>query len=1575
MSENSITSRTIHPFQSALLRRVPSLRMILGLAIALLGLGAPSAAADSRLSTVSVPSSSMSKTIDTAIMLPTSYASSPGRKYSVIYFLDGYNTGGRDGIRIFYDWYKYDLLRSCDKYDVIMVAVGCSNKWYFDSPVDPTVKWQTFLINELIPYVDSNYRSVGTRQGRAITGLSMGGFGSFYTAFRHTDTFIAAGSTSGGVDFRPFPTNWDIAAVLGAEATHQSVWDANVVVNNLSALPSAGMGICFDCATNDGFFSGVNAALDAQMTTNSIPHTYNTSTDGGGGHTTAYWGTTFPKHVDFFSKYLTALTRGSVVMRVNTVKTFAATDYPFANAGNPTNAIKVVTSLPSHGTLTLSGTPVTLGAVVSAASIGTLIYTPAANYIGSDSFNFQVSDNGTAFSSDAVMAISVVSNTAVMNGSFETPGTTQSGPWATFGSPWTGNPAANYYQQVQVVPPYSSDYTSTVDNGMWAAVLTPSSATAAIPLSQSLPKTVSAADTLSVTFALGRPQSAAAGGQCVAYFQVGSTKYTTTYDTSLLQTGSWQTYTMTQQISNSGNLSVGFYWISGDNSNVDSIGEVTVTPGVVDPNAPSLTNPVLTALEDAVTPLSTGSFGYADRNSAALAAVQITALPALGTLKNGGAIVGSGNLPLTVAVADLGNLTYQSALHGSGAPYTTIGIKVMNANNLWSLPATMTINVTHVNHAPTSASAAVSMAKSTVRTFTSADIPFADADTGDALGAIKVTSLPVQGVLKLNGTPITTVPSAAILAASIGTLTYTPVASYLGADSFNYQVRDAALFSADATMALSIIDGTIIPVINGNFETEYGSNTDKTINWVKFNTWDLDNTTTGSVSTTGAFTSAADPDGGSKFTRFTYNNAGAEQNLNTTVSAGDTLSVTFNLGVRLNPGGSWTINGSNVKGTAYFLVGSSTYSMPYDLTGQTAGAWYPLTFTTTITNSGNLSIGFKNLGVNNSYYTSLDGVSNVTRTSSGGTPTITTSGTLSALSTTYGTASSPASITVGGANMTAGILVTAPTGFEVSQASGSGYGSTTTVGSAGTIATTPVYVRLAATAPVGSYNSQNMVLTSNGATSVNVSSAASGSTVSKAALTLTANNQNKLYGTTQTTPVTGSSAFTASGLKNGETVGTVTLTYASGGLLATDALGSTSTITPSAAAAGTFSTANYTVGYVAGTLTVSATPPPAAATGGTLTTYTSGGLIYNVHTFTSSGTFTVTSGVSVNYLVVGGGGGGGSSTGGGGGAGQVATGTLSATPQSYPVTIGSGGNGGNPGAKGADSGFGGVTGRGGDGGTCQTTAHSTSLAVYSTWGSGGGGGYDSSIPGGLATPGQGYAGGKGGNDNNFFNGGGGGGAGGAGGDAVNASHGGNGGSGISSSITGSAVYYGGGGGGGIFRGTGNETQGLGGLGGGGNGNVFSGAAATAGSPNTGGGGGGGGNNSSSGNGGAGGSGVVIISYISGSAGPAPGSYAAWAATNGIIGAANLDSNHDGVQNGIAYFMGVTGFVTLPRPNASGMIAWPMSATFSGTYAVQTSPNLATWTTVSTQAPAGGFLSYTLPAGQGRLFVRLVVTPN
>ncbi len=199
------------------------------------------------------------------------------------------------------------------------------------------------------------------------------------------------------------------------------------------------------------------------------------------------------------------------------------------------------------------------------------------------------------------------------------------------------------------------------------------------------------------------------------------------------------------------------------------------------------------------------------------------------------------------------------------------------------------------------------------------------------------------------------------------------------------------------------------------------------------------------------------------------------------------------------------------------------------------------------------------------------------------TPVITVGGTLAAVPTTYGTASpAPASFTVSGADMTDGILVTPPAGFEVSQTAGGadGYADTQTVGAAGTIPDTTIHVRLKAGATVGSY-SGDIACTSPGATTAYLATAASD--VSPAALSITARDQSKAFGTALALG-TGQTAFTSTGLALGETIGSVTLT-ASGGLAAYDAVG-TYDLIPSAATGGTFNASNYSISYFNGVLSV-----------------------------------------------------------------------------------------------------------------------------------------------------------------------------------------------------------------------------------------------------------------------------------------------------------------------------------------------------------------------------------------------------
>ena len=161
----------------------------------------------------------------------------------------------------------------------------------------------------------------------------------------------------------------------------------------------------------------------------------------------------------------------------------------------------------------------------------------------------------------------------------------------------------------------------------------------------------------------------------------------------------------------------------------------------------------------------------------------------------------------------------------------------------------------------------------------------------------------------------------------------------------------------------------------------------------------------------------------------------------------------------------------------------------------------------------------------------LMGVSNVTLYAQWtviSTPTINVTGSLSAVSTTYGTASSATSFSVSGSALTADILVTPPSGFEVSQTSGgaSGYAATQTVSqSGGTVNSTTIYVRLAATTTAASY-SGNAVLSSSGATPQNVATVSS--TVSPYSLSVSGlSGVNKPYDGGLTASLTGSAVLSS----------------------------------------------------------------------------------------------------------------------------------------------------------------------------------------------------------------------------------------------------------------------------------------------------------------------------------------------------------------------------------------------------------------------------------------------------------------
>jgi S-formylglutathione hydrolase FrmB len=129
------------------------------------------------------------------ILLPGAY-SPAGPRYPVLYLLHG---AGDDQTK----WMANTDVEEATKDLGLIVVMPDGGRspdagWYTDWVSGP--KWETYHITQLVPYIDAHFNTVASRSGRAIAGLSMGGFGAMSYAARHPDLFVSAGSFSGAVD-------------------------------------------------------------------------------------------------------------------------------------------------------------------------------------------------------------------------------------------------------------------------------------------------------------------------------------------------------------------------------------------------------------------------------------------------------------------------------------------------------------------------------------------------------------------------------------------------------------------------------------------------------------------------------------------------------------------------------------------------------------------------------------------------------------------------------------------------------------------------------------------------------------------------------------------------------------------------------------------------------------------------------------------------------------------------------------------------------------------------------------------------------------------------------------------------------------------------------------------------------------------------------------------------------------------------------------------------------------------------------------------------------------------------------
>jgi diacylglycerol O-acyltransferase / trehalose O-mycolyltransferase len=174
------------------------------------------------------------------VLLPAGYAADAGRRYPVLYLLHGADSDYRS-------WTRYGDAQAITAHAAMIVVMpdGGANGWYTDwyqgaTPVQP--RWETYHVGELVPWIDATYRTIATRRGRGIAGLSMGGYGALSYAARHPDTFAAVASFSGALEVGS-------ADAWGERSANEARWRAHLPISLAARLASLAL---VELRTGDG---------------------------------------------------------------------------------------------------------------------------------------------------------------------------------------------------------------------------------------------------------------------------------------------------------------------------------------------------------------------------------------------------------------------------------------------------------------------------------------------------------------------------------------------------------------------------------------------------------------------------------------------------------------------------------------------------------------------------------------------------------------------------------------------------------------------------------------------------------------------------------------------------------------------------------------------------------------------------------------------------------------------------------------------------------------------------------------------------------------------------------------------------------------------------------------------------------------------------------------------------------------------------------------------------------------------------------------------------------------------------
>jgi len=241
-----------------------------------------------QVQTLELNSKLLKRKVFFTVILPAEYLSpsASGRVFPVIYLLHGLSGH-------FDNWTgKTSLVKYFAGMNAIAVIPEGADGWYTDSATKADDKFESYIVEEVVPEVDHRYRTIREGRGRSIAGLSMGGYGAIKFGLKYPDMFSIVGSFSGAFD-APLKTEKSdflrpsIASVFGADTSKTRAENdifsliRNASQERIKSFPF----IYLDCGTDDLFFT-INREFDALLVEKKVPHEFR---ELPGKHDWEYW--------------------------------------------------------------------------------------------------------------------------------------------------------------------------------------------------------------------------------------------------------------------------------------------------------------------------------------------------------------------------------------------------------------------------------------------------------------------------------------------------------------------------------------------------------------------------------------------------------------------------------------------------------------------------------------------------------------------------------------------------------------------------------------------------------------------------------------------------------------------------------------------------------------------------------------------------------------------------------------------------------------------------------------------------------------------------------------------------------------------------------------------------------------------------------------------------------------------------------------------------------------------------------------------------------------------------------------